>query len=65
MLCCACNKKEATVHVTEVAKDCVQRADLCEECAKQKGVNDPAGFSLAGLLLDLGSQKIETAGRND
>jgi protein arginine kinase activator len=40
----------------------MQRVDLCEECAKQKGVNDPAGFSLADLLLGLGaSQEIEQA----
>jgi protein arginine kinase activator len=25
--------------------------DLCEECAKAKGVTDPSGFSLADLLL--------------
>jgi protein arginine kinase activator len=40
----------------------MQKVDLCEECAKQKGVNDPAGFSLADLLLGLGaSQEISTA----
>src|SRR5207248_6370459 len=32
----------------------------CEQCAKDKGVNDPAGFSLADLLLGLGaSQEME------
>jgi protein arginine kinase activator len=36
--------------------------DLCEACAKEKGVNDPTGFSLADLLLGLGaSQKMEEA----
>ena len=41
----------------------MQKVDLCEECAKQKGVNDPAGFSLADLLLGLGaSQEMEQAG---
>ena len=40
----------------------MQKVDLCEECAKQKGVNDPAGFSLADLLLGLGaSQEMENA----
>jgi len=33
----------------------MQKVDLCEECAKNKGVNDPAGFSLADLLLGLGA----------
>ena len=62
MLCGICKEKEATVHLTQIAGDKVQKVDLCEECAKQKGVNDPAGFSLADLLLGLGaSQEIESA----
>jgi protein arginine kinase activator len=37
--------------------------DLCEECAKTKGVDDPTGFSLADMLLGLGAaQEIEQAG---
>ena len=39
----------------------MQKVDLCEECAKSKGVNDPAGFSLADLLLGLGASQ-ELAG---
>src|SRR3974390_2029755 len=63
MLCCICKEKEATVHLTQIAGDKMQKVDLCEECAKTKGVNDPTGFSLAALLLGLGaSQKIEQAG---
>ena len=60
MLCCVCKEKEATVHLTQIAGDKMQKVDLCEECAKHKGVNDPAGFSLADLLLGLGaSQEID------
>jgi protein arginine kinase activator len=60
MLCCICKQKEATVHLTQIAGDKMQKVDLCEECAKTKGVNDPTGFSLADLLLGLGaSQEIE------
>jgi len=33
----------------------MQKVDLCEDCAKHKGVNDPTGFSLADLLLGLGA----------
>ena len=63
MLCCICKEKEATVHLTQIAGEKMQKVDLCEECAKTKGVNDPTGFSLADLLLGLGaSQKIEQAG---
>jgi protein arginine kinase activator len=62
MLCCVCKEKPATVHLTQIAGEKVQKVDLCEDCAKQKGVNDPAGFSLADLLLGLGaSQEIEQA----
>ena len=62
MLCSICKEKEATVHLTEIKGDKMQKVDLCEECAKTKGVNDPTGFSLADLLLGLGaSQEIEQA----
>ena len=63
MLCCICKDKEATVHLTQIAGEKMQKVDLCEECAKTKGVNDPTGFSLADLLLGLGAaQEIEQAG---
>jgi protein arginine kinase activator len=65
MLCCVCKEKEATVHLTQIAGDKMQKVDLCEECAKQKGVNDPTGFSLADLLLGLGaSHEMEQASGN-
>ena len=39
----------------------MQKVDLCEECAKNKGVNDST-FALADMLLGLGaSQEIEQA----
>ncbi|HVM47378.1 MAG TPA: UvrB/UvrC motif-containing protein [Candidatus Acidoferrum sp.] len=61
-MCCVCKEKEATVHYTQIAGDKIQKVDLCEGCAKSKGVNDPMGFSLADLLLGLGaSQEIEQA----
>ena len=60
MLCCICKQKEASVHLTQIEGDKMQKVDLCEECAKHKGVNDPAGFSLADLLMGLGAaQEIE------
>jgi protein arginine kinase activator len=63
MLCCICKEKEATVHLTQISGDKMQKVDLCEDCAKTKGVNDPTGFSLADLLLGLGaSAEIEQAG---
>jgi protein arginine kinase activator len=62
MLCCICKEKEAKVHLTQIVGEKMQKVDLCEGCAAQKGVNDPAGFSLADLLLGLGaSQEMEQA----
>lgn len=62
MRCCVCKEREATVHLTQIAGEKMQKLDLCEECAKSKGVNDPTGFSLADLLLGLGaSQEMEQA----
>ena len=60
MQCCVCKEREAKVHLTQIVGDKMQKVDLCDQCAKQKGVNDPTGFSLADLLLGLGaSQEME------
>jgi protein arginine kinase activator len=62
MQCSICKERPATVHLTQIVGDKMQKLDLCEECAKAKGVNDPAGFALADLMLGLGaSQEIEQA----
>jgi protein arginine kinase activator len=62
MLCGLCKQNKAKVHLTQITGDKMQKVDLCEECAKEKGVTDPAGFSLADLLLGLGaSQEMEEA----
>ena len=57
MLCCVCKEKSATVHLTQIVGDKMQKLDLCEECAKTKGVNDPTSFSLADadVLFGLGA----------
>ncbi len=61
MLCNICKAKPATVHLTQIVGDKMQKVDLCEDCAKTKGASDPT-FSLADLLLGLGaSQEIEQA----
>lgn len=43
--------KPATVHLTQILDNKVHKVDLCEQCAQEKGVTDPSGFSLADLLL--------------
>ena len=61
MLCSICKEKPATVHLTQIVGDKMQKLDLCEDCAKVKGVNE-SGFALADLMLGLGaSQEIEQA----
>ena len=60
MQCSNCKEKPATVHLTQIVGDKMQQLDLCEDCAKAKGVNDPGGFALADLMLGLGvSQEME------
>ncbi len=52
------------MHLTQIVGDKMQKLDLCEECAKSKGINDPTSFGLADLDLMLGlgaSQQIEQA----
>jgi len=55
MLKCQFCPETATVHLTQIVGGKMQKIDLCEKCAKEKGVSDPAGFSLADMLLGLGA----------
>jgi len=57
MLCSVCKQNEATVHLTEIVGDKIQKADLCEGCSKEKGVSDPKAFALADVLLGLGASQ--------
>jgi protein arginine kinase activator len=62
MQCCVCKEKPATVHLTQIVGDKMQKLDMCEECAKAKGVNDPTSFAMADLMLGLGaSQELDPA----
>src|SRR5437763_1268704 len=55
MLCDICKQNVATVHLTQMVGGKTKKVDLCEACSKEKGVDDPTGFSLADLLLGLGA----------
>jgi len=48
---CDLCEKPATVHLTQIVNSKVHKVDLCEDCAKAKGVTDPTGLSLSDLLL--------------
>lgn len=41
----------ATVHLTQIINNQIHKIDLCENCADQKGITDPSGYSLADLLV--------------
>ena len=47
--CHSC-EKPATVHLTQIVENKVHKVDLCEECAQDKGVTNPEGFSMADFL---------------
>ena len=53
MQCDICNKKKATVHLTEIVDDQMSEMHLCEECARKKSVQMEQQFGLADLLAGL------------
>jgi protein arginine kinase activator len=53
MLCNICNKKEATVHLTEIVNEQVTKLNLCEDCAREKGAEMEEHFGLSELLAGL------------
>jgi protein arginine kinase activator len=64
MQCSVCKEKPATVFLTHIENDQMHKINLCEDCAKKKGVDNPTTFSLADadLLLGLGAaQEIAQA----
>jgi protein arginine kinase activator len=61
MKCDACQQEEAQIFLTQIVEGKMQKVNLCPACAKEKGVNDPTGFALTDLLMNLGStQQVET-----
>jgi protein arginine kinase activator len=50
MKCDFCDNK-ATVFLTQLVEGQMKKVCLCDPCAKERGVTDPTGFSLADLLL--------------
>ena len=65
MLCCICQERKATIHLTEIRGDKMQKVDLCNECAKSKGVSDPTGASLADFLARLHRSANPGTGASD
>jgi protein arginine kinase activator len=61
MKCDVCDENTATVFLTQIVQGNMQKINLCEHCAKEKGVTDPTGFALADMLLGFGhGERVET-----
>lgn len=50
MKCDFCDQK-TTFSLTQLSEGQMKKVFLCDACAKERGVTDPTGFSLADLLL--------------
>lgn len=53
MQCDICNKKKATVHLTEIVDEQMSEMHLCEECARNKSAQMEQQFGLGDLLAGL------------
>jgi protein arginine kinase activator len=64
-ICSVCKEKPATLFLSNITADNKKRdLDLCDTCAKAKGIDSVAGFSVADadILLGLGAaQEVEQA----
>ncbi|NLF38232.1 excinuclease ABC subunit B [bacterium] len=56
MLCSLCKKNEATIHYTEVVNNQVKKIDICDQCAKSKGINIELPFSFSDILTALSKE---------
>lgn len=60
MMCDVCQKDDAQIFLTQIVDGKMQKVNLCPACAKAKGVNDPTGFALTDLLMNMGAtEQIE------
>jgi len=53
MKCQSCNKREATVHFTDIEGDEKKEVHLCEECAREKSGMPPKGVTLEEIFSNL------------
>lgn len=52
MLCDICHIREATLHYTVVMGSMSTTMNICEHCAKKKGLLPASGIPISGLLLN-------------
>lgn len=66
MLCQDCQKRPATVHVTQIVNDEKNEQHLCEQCAREKGefqFDAQPPFSIHNLLTGLMNMDAQPAGQ--
>mgnify|MGYP003592842002 CR=1 FL=1 len=64
MLCERCRKKESTVHLTEVIKSVRSEVHLCEQCAREIGLNSKLNnyaLSIPDMLSFMDEEPSELA----
>ncbi len=54
MKCECCQKKEATIHLTQVIENKVKKLNLCQVCAQKNGIDLNSPISITDVLLGLG-----------
>ena len=51
MLCDVCKSANASVFLTQSVEGKMQKANLCEGCSRERGVDDPTAFAMAAMLV--------------
>ena len=59
MKCESCQKREATIHLTQVIDGNVNKLNLCQDCAQDSGIDLNSPISITDVLLGLGAQPAE------
>ena len=53
MKCQSCDKRDATIHLTEIKNKQKEEMHLCEQCAQEKGITPKQHFPISELLQTL------------
>ncbi len=55
MICESCQKKDATIHLTQVVDGNSKKLNLCQDCAQDNGIDLNSPISITDVLLGLGA----------
>jgi len=56
MNCDVCQSQDASIYLTQIVEGDMKKVNLCDSCAKEKGVTDPVGFKLTDMLKGVGTE---------